>query len=105
MNASTYYERIGKDIEGEDEATLRAYRGLCHILFLPPQRPQFHPRPGHVEFVVDEVALGQIFLDNFRFTTGFTLIIAIIINTIIILLAMYKVTEYLPTLRNEKGRL
>jgi hypothetical protein len=26
-----------------------------------PWRPGFHPRPAHVEFVVDKVALGQAF--------------------------------------------
>lgn len=29
---------------------------------LSPQRPKFDPRPFHVRFVVDKVALGRVFL-------------------------------------------
>jgi hypothetical protein len=33
----------------------------------PPRRPGFDPRSGHVGFVVDKVALGQIFSEYFGF--------------------------------------
>jgi hypothetical protein len=33
----------------------------------PPWRPMFSPRPVHVGFVVDEVAMGQIFYEYFSF--------------------------------------
>jgi hypothetical protein len=33
----------------------------------PARRPGFHLRSGHVGFVVDEVALGQVFSKYFRF--------------------------------------
>jgi hypothetical protein len=35
---------------------------------LPPRRPGFDPELVHVEFVVDEVALGQVFLRVLRFS-------------------------------------
>jgi len=33
----------------------------------PPWRPTFSPRPVHVGFVVDKVAMGQIFYEYFSF--------------------------------------
>jgi hypothetical protein len=33
----------------------------------PPRRPGFDPRSDHVRFVVDEVALGQVFSEYFGF--------------------------------------
>jgi hypothetical protein len=33
----------------------------------PPWRPKFSPRPVHVGFVVDKVAMGQIFYEYFSF--------------------------------------
>jgi hypothetical protein len=33
----------------------------------PPRRPGFNPRSGHVGFVVDKVALGQVFSEYFGF--------------------------------------
>jgi hypothetical protein len=33
----------------------------------PPRRPGFAPRSGQVRFVVDEVALGQVFSEYFGF--------------------------------------
>jgi hypothetical protein len=33
----------------------------------PPRRPGFDPRSGHVGFVVDKVALGQVFSEYFGF--------------------------------------
>jgi hypothetical protein len=33
----------------------------------PPRRPGFEPRSGHVGFVVDKVALGQVFSEYFDF--------------------------------------
>jgi hypothetical protein len=35
---------------------------------LPPRRPGFDPGPDHVGFVVDKVALGQVFLRVLRFS-------------------------------------
>jgi hypothetical protein len=34
---------------------------------LPPRRPWFDPRSVHVGFVVDKVALGQVFPEYFSF--------------------------------------
>jgi hypothetical protein len=34
---------------------------------LPQRRPGFEPRTGHVGFVVDKVALGQVFSEYFGF--------------------------------------
>jgi hypothetical protein len=31
----------------------------------PPRRPGFEPRSGYVGFVVDKVALGQVFFEDF----------------------------------------
>jgi hypothetical protein len=48
---------------------------------IPPRRPGFDPRSGHVGFVVDKVVLGKVFSDYFGFhansqsTDCFTLII------------------------------
>jgi hypothetical protein len=33
----------------------------------PPRRPEFKPGSGHVGFVVDELALGQVFSEYFGF--------------------------------------
>jgi hypothetical protein len=37
-----------------------------------PQRPGFEPRSGHVGFVVDKVALGQVFSEYFGFPCQFS---------------------------------
>jgi hypothetical protein len=37
------------------------------VVCFPPQRPGFVPRSGHVGFVVDKVALGQVFSKYFGF--------------------------------------
>jgi hypothetical protein len=37
------------------------------VAILPPRRPGFEPRSGHVGFVVDKVALGQVFSEYFGF--------------------------------------
>jgi hypothetical protein len=34
----------------------------------PPRRPGFDPRSGHVGFVVDKMALGQVFSEYFGFS-------------------------------------
>jgi hypothetical protein len=34
---------------------------------LPPRQPRFEHWSGHVGFVVDKVALGQVFSEYFRF--------------------------------------
>jgi hypothetical protein len=38
----------------------------------PPRRPGFEPGSGHVGFVVDKVALGQVFSEYFGFPCQFT---------------------------------
>jgi hypothetical protein len=38
----------------------------------PPRRPGFEPRSGHVGFVVDKVALGQVFSEYFGFPFQFS---------------------------------
>jgi hypothetical protein len=38
----------------------------------PPRRAGFDPRSGHVEFVVDNVALGQVFSEYFNFPCQFS---------------------------------
>jgi hypothetical protein len=37
-----------------------------------PRRPGFEPRTGHVRFVVDKVALAQVFSDYFDFLCQFS---------------------------------
>jgi hypothetical protein len=39
---------------------------------LPPRRPRFEPRSGHVGFVADKVALGQVFSEYFGFPFQFS---------------------------------
>jgi hypothetical protein len=43
------------------------YLTLRGVLCLPKRRPEFEPRSGHVGFVVDKVAVGQVFLRVRRF--------------------------------------
>jgi hypothetical protein len=38
----------------------------------PPRRPGFDHRSGHVEFVADKVALGQVFSEYFGFPCQFS---------------------------------
>jgi hypothetical protein len=38
----------------------------------PPGRPRFESRSGHVGFVVDKVALGQVFYEYFGFPCQFS---------------------------------
>jgi Zn-dependent M28 family amino/carboxypeptidase len=38
----------------------------------PPWQPGFYPRSGHVGFVVDKVALGQVSPDYFSFPCWFS---------------------------------
>jgi hypothetical protein len=38
----------------------------------PPRLPRFDPRSGHVGFVVDKVALGQVFSEYFCFPCQFS---------------------------------
>jgi hypothetical protein len=37
------------------------------VVEFPPRRPGFDPRSSHVGFVVDKVALGQVFSEYFAF--------------------------------------
>jgi len=41
--------------------------GIILFKAVPRLRPGFNPRPIHVRFVVDKVALGQVFLQVLRF--------------------------------------
>jgi hypothetical protein len=43
-----------------------------HSSGFPPRRPGFEPRSGHVEFVVDKVAVGQVFSEYFGFPCQLT---------------------------------
>jgi hypothetical protein len=47
----------------EENLTQCSLRDISH--FFPPRRPGLEPRSGHVGFVVDEVALGQVFSEYF----------------------------------------
>jgi hypothetical protein len=38
----------------------------------PPRRPGFDPRSGHVGFVVDKAALGQVFSEYYGFPCQFS---------------------------------
>jgi hypothetical protein len=42
------------------------------IAHFPQRRPGFEPRSGNVGFVVDKVALGQVFSEYFGFSRQFT---------------------------------
>jgi hypothetical protein len=48
----------------------------CHssggVAGFPPRRTGFEPRSGHVGFVVDKVALGQVFSEYFGFPCQFS---------------------------------
>jgi hypothetical protein len=35
------------------------------------RRPRFNPRSGHVGFLVDKVAVGQVFSEDFSFSRQF----------------------------------
>jgi hypothetical protein len=45
-------------------------RGL--VAGCPPRRPGFEPRSGHVGFVMDKLALGQVFSEYFGFPWQFS---------------------------------
>jgi hypothetical protein len=49
----------------DPEDGIDVFLGIVGLLRLvagfPPRRPGFEPRSGHVGFVVEKVALGQIF--------------------------------------------
>jgi hypothetical protein len=42
------------------------------VVSFSSQRPVFEPLPGHVRFVVDKVALGQVFSEYLDFPCQFT---------------------------------
>jgi hypothetical protein len=44
----------------------------CTLAGFPPWRPGFEPRSGYVGFVVDKVALGQVFSEYFGFPFQFS---------------------------------
>jgi hypothetical protein len=45
---------------------------LLALASIPPRRPGFEPRSGHVGFVVDKVALGHVFFEYFGFPCQFS---------------------------------
>jgi hypothetical protein len=47
-------------------------RAIAQAVSHPPRLPGFDPRSGHVGFVVDEVALGQVFSKYFCFPGQFS---------------------------------
>jgi hypothetical protein len=46
-------------------------RRPCDSWGFPPRQPGFESRSGHVRFVVDKVALGQVFSEYFDFLCQF----------------------------------
>jgi hypothetical protein len=60
--------------------TLAILTGFSHFSLVPPEGragfpppwPGFDPRSGHVGFVVDKVARGQVFSDYFGFSCQFS---------------------------------
>jgi hypothetical protein len=47
---------------------------LCHssVAGFPPRRPGFEPKSGYMGFVMDKVALGQVFCEYFDFPCQFS---------------------------------
>jgi hypothetical protein len=50
-----------------DSLSMSQIRLLVVLVLSSPRRPGFAPRSVHVEFVVNKVALQQVFLDVLRF--------------------------------------
>jgi hypothetical protein len=48
---------------------LEVVHDRCFLVCLSPRNPWFCPRPVHVGFVVEKVALGKVFLPVSRFST------------------------------------
>jgi hypothetical protein len=59
------------------------------MMAVPPRRPGFEPGPGHVGFVVDKVALEQVFSEYFGFpcqlhSTNCSTVIIIIYHLVLV---------------------
>jgi hypothetical protein len=53
-------------------STVCFFSVLRLVAGFPPRWPGFEPRSGHGEFVVDKVALGQVFSEFFGFPCQFS---------------------------------
>jgi hypothetical protein len=47
-------------------------KSVIHKFLLPPRRPRFEPRSGHVGFIVNKVVLGRVFFECFGFPCQFS---------------------------------
>jgi hypothetical protein len=62
----------------------------CSITGVPPRQAQFDPRSGHVEFVVDKVALGANFLGVLQFSLPIIIPPTTPYSVIILLLTLFS---------------
>jgi hypothetical protein len=51
-----------------DEHLMMSVAASVEVAGLSPQRMEFNPKPVYVEFVVDKMAVGQVFLQIFGFS-------------------------------------
>jgi hypothetical protein len=73
VSDTTYWPYIW--LEGPRKPTLKLSQSLTPSRAVPQlrrRRPGFDPRSGHMGFVVDEVALGQVFSEYFGFPCQFS---------------------------------
>jgi hypothetical protein len=62
------WQRMGSRNQQKRKCLPKAVPHLMRLVAgFPPRCPGFDPRSGHVGFVVDRVALGQIFSENLGF--------------------------------------
>jgi hypothetical protein len=54
------------------EPRFNTHMAVRLVAGFPPRRPRFHPRSGHVGFVVDKVTLGLVFPEYFGFSYQFS---------------------------------
>jgi hypothetical protein len=72
-NSSIGYIQDGESRKAEAEAEAEAVSLLRQLVAgFPPRRPWFEPWSGHMGFVVDKVALGQVFSEYFDFPYQFS---------------------------------
>jgi hypothetical protein len=55
-----------------DRSISRAIAQAVSLCQFPPRQPWFERRSGHVGFMVDKVALGQVFSEYFGFPCRFS---------------------------------
>jgi hypothetical protein len=70
LKVRTQKKKMKKNSATEDERRDGVRRGLYLKMLVagfPPRRPGFAPVSGQVAFVVDKVALGQVFSEYFGF--------------------------------------